>query len=748
LHRGDPFTNSSRKLAAIPAPGLLLLCPIKIILIVALRLGAVRAKSIDELLTQTAQRRDRTLQWVDSSRPVLPAINLGGSKVLPTVAANSKQLGPVLAAAALSAGVVGSVRPHDLRRGAAKDTSVAFRSVTTQGAAATLGEVQQVLGHSHESLQRGITQGYIGVAHVDNWAPRLAAQLDDPFSKPLMATTAVEDIKSGVDRLTKTPAEVTDLCVKYKLDPTKRSDRLKATRWGEQARLTSWSLTERNRIDEAEPRPDDDQDSEDECSGFDAAEHREGEGDTEDEQDKEKVAGATEQLGLSLLGFVTGKDQGVSNDSDEGYSSMHEDLLQSSLFQALDVPSTSSFETSAPVEIAAAQVQDDSPQVQILSPQVQDVSPQVQIAAAQVQDVSPQVQDVSPQVQIVSPQVQIDSPYSPVPTLSEMTSLEFVRYFSAINLTTSQKIACRSKEIQKSLLNAKNGFSKDDCTAFQFQCKFRNLHRCTYTTGNRNYMRTHESRCKPGGTKERAPDAVTYPCLAPGCGRSFASESTLRVHCKAHDFQPRPCPYGCAPKKQYPSPKALDAHVRSSHPNEFAPARCPIRSCISIRVFKSRRVLEEHLAEKHPGLTQEEIAGLINETREDERDMLGTDEFTPARCPVKSCKSVRTFKSRRVLEEHLFGKHPGLTEEEITGLIKETGEGERVGSGLNSFTPAHCPVKCCRSIRAFKSYHVFEEHFLKKHPGFTTEEIAAMISKTQEDERVVSGDDDDDEHDA
>jgi len=93
-----------------------------------------------------------TSENTDSSRPVLPAISLGGAKLMPTAAANSIQLGPILAAGALSAGVIGTVRHHDIRRGAAKDTSVAFRSATGQGAAATLGEVQHVLGHSHESL--------------------------------------------------------------------------------------------------------------------------------------------------------------------------------------------------------------------------------------------------------------------------------------------------------------------------------------------------------------------------------------------------------------------------------------------------------------------------------------------------------------------------------------------------------------------------------------------------------------------
>lgn len=159
-------------------------------------------------------------------------------------------------------------------------------------------------------------------------------------------------------------------------------------------------------------------------------------------------------------------------------------------------------------------------------------------------------------------------------------------------------------------------------------------------------------------------------------------------------------------------------------------------------------MFEEQLLEAHPGLPKEEFAASDSKTQEEELDIIGSDKFAPARCPVLSCKSIRTFKSHRVLKEHRFEKHSGLTKEEIAVLINETQDDERVEFGLNSFIVAYCPVKSCNSTRDFRSYRVLMEHFVKKHPGLTKKERAAMISKTQDDERVVSGDDDVDNHDA
>jgi hypothetical protein len=62
--------------------------------------------------------RDRTVQWTDPFRSVLPAFAPGGARLETGKAANSKQLSSTLTEAALMVDIVDRVTPHALRRGA------------------------------------------------------------------------------------------------------------------------------------------------------------------------------------------------------------------------------------------------------------------------------------------------------------------------------------------------------------------------------------------------------------------------------------------------------------------------------------------------------------------------------------------------------------------------------------------------------------------------------------------------------
>ena len=149
----------------------------------ALRTGNVHATTVEELLAHTAARRDQTVQWKHRNRPVCAAFRAHGAKLLVEEPAPSKQLGPILAYAALRAGIYVHVRPHAIRRGAAKDT----RTLASQGKSASgavMPAVQEVLMHSHESLHRGVTKAYTGTAQVDDWAPRVSANMEHNFDTP------------------------------------------------------------------------------------------------------------------------------------------------------------------------------------------------------------------------------------------------------------------------------------------------------------------------------------------------------------------------------------------------------------------------------------------------------------------------------------------------------------------------------------------------------------------------------------
>lgn len=76
----------------------------------ALRLGNVQAKTIDEVLRLAAERCDRTIQGVHPKRHVLCAFGNVGSSVQPRKAAGNHQLTRTMAQATPKAGFLAKVR--------------------------------------------------------------------------------------------------------------------------------------------------------------------------------------------------------------------------------------------------------------------------------------------------------------------------------------------------------------------------------------------------------------------------------------------------------------------------------------------------------------------------------------------------------------------------------------------------------------------------------------------------------------
>jgi len=98
-------------------------CVIKVLLIVALRLGMVYGTTIREVLQHAAARHDRMVQWKHPERPVLCQMRkrsgpLALDKPLPAV-----QLTAFLRQVALVAGVLDRVSSHAVRRGAIRDSA-------------------------------------------------------------------------------------------------------------------------------------------------------------------------------------------------------------------------------------------------------------------------------------------------------------------------------------------------------------------------------------------------------------------------------------------------------------------------------------------------------------------------------------------------------------------------------------------------------------------------------------------------
>lgn len=90
------------------------------------------------------------------------------------------QLRDTMYYASLQAGILKPIIPHDMRRGAAKDTANLPQDPTAATSLAS-SVVAAELGQTTLSLQKGITSDYVGTSTVDNWTRRVSVDLQDPF---------------------------------------------------------------------------------------------------------------------------------------------------------------------------------------------------------------------------------------------------------------------------------------------------------------------------------------------------------------------------------------------------------------------------------------------------------------------------------------------------------------------------------------------------------------------------------------
>jgi len=148
-----------------------IVCLVKMILVNAMRLGAVSRGTIGDIIRDIASREDKTLKW-SSGREfflVLCAFELSSSHVIINSPATTHQARKSIREASFKAGIMARVSTHDLRRGSARDTAH-LKGKPIDMASAT---VAAALGHSNAALQDGVTASYVGRRTDDTWIKRI-----------------------------------------------------------------------------------------------------------------------------------------------------------------------------------------------------------------------------------------------------------------------------------------------------------------------------------------------------------------------------------------------------------------------------------------------------------------------------------------------------------------------------------------------------------------------------------------------
>ena len=225
-----------------------ILCPIKLILILALRLGNVAGTTLEDVLAAAHSRQDKEITWLHPNRPVLCAFRESGTQLIVEQAASHQQLHGYLADVGKQAGIVATIRPHDLRYGAARD----IRQLYGDGRV-PVDEVGARLGHSRHSIRLGTTSRYIGPETEDYWTKRVEADFQDPFG--LMHT----DNPFSFSKVTS--KEIDEICANQGLDAKNPAHRQRARLLRKSSETKEWIQSEKARL--SKDAEDEDADEED-----------------------------------------------------------------------------------------------------------------------------------------------------------------------------------------------------------------------------------------------------------------------------------------------------------------------------------------------------------------------------------------------------------------------------------------------------------------------------------------------------
>ncbi|PSK60243.1 hypothetical protein B9Z65_1141 [Elsinoe australis] len=165
-HKWEHNASTIKHLSAMP-PSSAHVCPIRLLIVHALRNSLVHATSFADVLQQMATRNDRTLVWACPAYPVIYHITTGGfaletSKPAPAASINTsvKSIGRV-------SGILAHTYSHALRKGYARDVA----HLTTPVVGTVTPAVTEALGHALDGMKR-ITAGYVGGMSTDLNAAR------------------------------------------------------------------------------------------------------------------------------------------------------------------------------------------------------------------------------------------------------------------------------------------------------------------------------------------------------------------------------------------------------------------------------------------------------------------------------------------------------------------------------------------------------------------------------------------------
>lgn len=171
FYRDEPNDYHEFHISALPKDPMM--CPVKMLLIIALRTGVTHGASIEDVLSYAVTRVDRGIKWMHPDRPVFFAM---AGKMPDLTDSLSVTTGiHALQRMARCAGLLDHVTTHDIRRGALRE--VAHMPNRLIGTSCSMAA--NIAGHSHSAMAKGVTKKYIGDTQSNVYLERSSMEFVD-----------------------------------------------------------------------------------------------------------------------------------------------------------------------------------------------------------------------------------------------------------------------------------------------------------------------------------------------------------------------------------------------------------------------------------------------------------------------------------------------------------------------------------------------------------------------------------------
>ncbi|TPX13777.1 uncharacterized protein E0L32_005721 [Thyridium curvatum] len=588
-------------------PSTNVLCPIKLLLIYALRTGAVDATSWINLRRDLSSRRIQKLPWKYPHRPVICASIRPGQLDLDEPAGSGMMIKHIRLAAE-AAGILKAVIPHDLRRGAAYEATLLKKSIRHGANEAA----RSVLGHSLNSAERNLTASYTGHSAEPTWAMRLENDITIRANKIIdVAPTSLKRTRASTELITR-------VCVEEGLDPGKKLDRDKASRQKRTETTTATRATDNK--DDALDRFPIDPELENYFLNLPSQEDRLSYG-----------SPSTRLPTPSNLSSVCTVVAGDRNKTPEDAEDFPADSDITGFFQNF---------SSQQAHL------DDDDELAIRETGVStldETAEQDDEALAFCGDVLGIGREASVELPndmdegLVSALESAPAIIEMEPPILQASPDEFATFLSTVN-SYSWNVSREHNAI--SLPKYANSVgSKDPPSRWRHSCPNDG---CQFTALNNHEMERHLKICDVSKTAD-------YKFICNICQARLKSSGSLRDHINdIHNFPPTLCTVqGCTIKTPFTSKYQLRVHMENEH-SGWANKTCPVPTCNRAdKPFNRLLRLEEHIRKQHPDFPEDQLQAYLPAKKPK------VPPYKPQRCSYPDCTNKNVLETRAQMLSHL-----------------------------------------------------------------------------------------------